>query len=109
MKARCTSIAAVALGALSFLLAPCVIPAADTLWRYVVPSPGDPHEHPPLRVLALSSEKPDDLKETVHYRGSRQRYAQLRYGNPRSVRVVVVLDEIAMRVEVLYAGPSRRK
>jgi hypothetical protein len=75
----------------------------------VVPSPGDPDEHPPLRVLALSTEKPADLKETVRYRGSRQRYAQLRYGNPRSTRVVVVLDEISAAEADLYVDADRNR
>jgi hypothetical protein len=78
-------------------------------WRYVVPSPGDPDEHPPLRVLALSGEKPDDLKETARYRGSRQRYAQLRYGNARSTRVVVVLDEISATEANLYVDADRNR
>ena len=68
-------------------------------WRYILPPPGDPFEHPPLRALALSRERPDDVKETVRYRGSRQRYAQLRYGSPGSVRVTVVLDEAGVLFE----------
>src|SRR5215470_2949375 len=109
MKMHGSCSAAVALGALALLLGPPTVPAADTTWRYVVPSPGDPDEHPPLRVLALSGEKPDDLKETVRYRGSRQRYAQLRYGNPRSTRVVVVLDEISATEADLYVDADRNR
>ena len=64
-------------------------------WRFVLPKPDDPFEHPPLRALALSRTKPDDVKEMVRYRGARQRYAQLRYGSPGSIRITVVLDEVS--------------
>jgi hypothetical protein len=98
-----------AAAALALLLNPAAVAAADTTWRYVVPPPGDPDEHPPLRVLPLSAEKPEDLKETVRYRGSRQRYAQLRYGNLRSTRVVVVLDEVSATEADLYVDADRNR
>src|SRR5262249_19466659 len=109
MRMQRACLAAAALGALSLLPVPPPAPAADTTWRYVVPPPGDPDEHPPLRVLALSGEKPDDLKETVRYRGTRQRYAQLRYGNARSTRVVVVLDELSATEADLYVDADRNR
>jgi hypothetical protein len=99
--------AAVALAAL--LLVPPTAPAVDPTWRYVVPSPGDPDEHPPLRVLALGREKPDDLEETARYRGSRQRYGQFRYGNALSTRVAVVLDEISATEADLYVDADRNR
>ena len=68
--------------------------AAAAKWRYVVPPPGDAFESPPLRSIALASAKPEDLIVKVAFRGSRQRYAQLRYGSPSSVRVTIVLDEL---------------
>jgi hypothetical protein len=108
MKTSFSFRAAEALTVLAYLLVPSAA-AADTPWRYVVPSPGDPDEHPPLRVLALSSQKPEDLKESVSYRGSRQRYTQLRYGSPRSVRVAVVLDEISATEVDLYVDADRNR
>src|SRR5207302_365345 len=78
-------------------------------WRYVVPSNGQPFDHAPLRVLALTDERPGDLKEDVPYRGKRQRYAQLRYGSPSSVRIALVLDEIAPGRMELYADAHRNR
>ncbi len=34
---------------------------ADDAWRFSVPAPGDPFEVPPMRALALTESKPDDL------------------------------------------------
>jgi hypothetical protein len=83
--------------------------AADDEWRYVVPPPGDPFEHPPLRAIALSATKPPDLEETAHYRGKQRRYAQLRFGSPTSVRVTVVVDEIGPKEVDLYVDAGRRR
>jgi hypothetical protein len=84
-------------------------PVATGDWRYVLPLPGDAFEHPPLRALSLSREKPDDVKEIVRYRGGRQRYAQLRYGSPGSVRLTVVLDEAAPGDVDLYVDSNRNR
>ncbi|HZW31240.1 MAG TPA: hypothetical protein VFF52_11065 [Isosphaeraceae bacterium] len=83
--------------------------AAPAAWRYVVPAPGDAFESPPLRALGLASEKPEDLVVKVAFRGSRQRYAQLRYGSPSSVRVTVVLDEIGPGAADLYVDANRNR
>jgi hypothetical protein len=69
-------------------------PANAESFRYVVPDPGKEFEHPPLRLLHLEAKKPDDVKESVRYRGSRQRYGQLRFGAPKSISVTVVLDDV---------------
>ncbi|MBX6316303.1 MAG: hypothetical protein IRY99_25840, partial [Isosphaeraceae bacterium] len=90
-------------------LAPAGAAAAEEAWRYVVPPPGDPFEHPPLRALALSSEKPEDVVEKVAYRGQKRRYAQLRYGSPNSVRVTVVLDESGPGAVDLYVDANRNR
>jgi hypothetical protein len=78
-------------------------------WRYVVPPPGDPFEHAPLRAVPLSETKPADVVEEVAYRGSRRHYAQLRYGSPSSVRVTVVLDEIGPYEADLYVDAGRKR
>ncbi len=83
--------------------------AAGDEWRYVLPSSGDLFEHPPLRAISLSRTKPDDVKEMVRYRGTRQRYAQLRYGSPGSVRVTIVLDELATGGADLYVDANRNR
>jgi hypothetical protein len=84
-------------------------PAGNPAYRYVVPGTNDPFHHPPLRALAMSDEKPEDLKEEVSYRGKKQRYAQLRYGNPASTRVAIVVDEIAPGEVDLYVDTHRQR
>lgn len=78
-------------------------------WHYVVPKPGEPFEYPPLRALTLSASKPADAEEKVKYRGSRQRYAQLRFGSPTSVRVTIVVDEIGSNDVDLYVDTARKR
>ncbi len=84
-------------------------PSPDSAWRFVAPPPGDAFEHPPLRALALTSEKPEDVIEKATYRGHRRRYAQLRYGSPSSVRVTVVLDDLAPGKADLYVDANRNR
>jgi hypothetical protein len=83
--------------------------AAPAAWRYVVPPPGDPFESPPLHAIALATEKPDDLIVNVSFHGRRQRFAQLRYGSPSSVRVAIVLDEISRGTADLYVDVNRNR
>jgi hypothetical protein len=78
-------------------------------WRYSVVPAGDAHEHPPLRAIALQSERPEDLKETVTYRGTQRRYAQIRYGSPGSIRVAVVLDHVSPSEVDLYVDANRNR
>jgi hypothetical protein len=78
-------------------------------WKFVVAPANDPFEHPPLRAIGLSNEKPDDLVVKTNFRGARQRYAQLRYGSASSVRVAVVLDEVARGVADLYVDLDRNR
>jgi hypothetical protein len=83
--------------------------AAPAAWQYVIPPSGSPFESPPLRAIGLSGEKPEDLVVKVSFRGSRQRYAQLRYGSPNSVRVTIVLDETSPGVADLYVDADRNR
>ncbi len=78
-------------------------------WRYVLPAPGDPFEHPPLRALGLGHERPEGVVEKAAYRGTRRRYGQLRYGSPGSVRVTLVLDEVAPGEADLYVDADRNR
>jgi hypothetical protein len=94
--------------ALALLGSPAAARAADP-WRYVVPAPGEPHEHPPPRALVLSAEKPTDLKETVRYRGRAQRYGQLTYGSPDSGPVTVAIDEVSADETDLYVDTARSR
>lgn len=76
-------------------------------WRAVVPSPPDPFANAPPLALALHTERPAGLKETVRYRGVRQRYAQLVYGRGRTAGVAIVLDEIGPGRFDLYVDANR--
>src|SRR5262245_58490197 len=76
-------------------------------WHYVVPKPGEPFAHAPLRVVALSDTRPPGLKESVRYRGARQRYARLVDSSGRTAPVVVVVDEVGPREVDLYVDADR--
>jgi len=82
---------------------------APAAWRYVLPAPGDPFEHPPVRALALGRERPEGVVEKADYRGTRRRYGQLRFGSPGSVRVTVVLDESGPGEADLYVDADRNR
>jgi hypothetical protein len=86
-----------------------VAAVAEPQWRYVVPTPGDPMEYPPLRELSLSEKKPSDLKESAHYRGNQQRYAEFRFGAVGSARVTVVLDSVSANRTDLYVDLNRNR
>jgi hypothetical protein len=96
--------------ALTLALCLALVPGGTALaggWRYVVPPPGDPFAHPPPRALALTDRKPADLKESVPYRGKRQRYAQLAYGTGRQAALAVVVDEVGPNEIDLYVDADR--
>lgn len=80
-------------------------PASD--WRYVASSEEPGFARPLFRAIALSTDKPEDLKELLTYRGPTQRYAQLRYGTASSLRVVIVLDEVSRSDFDLYVDVDR--
>ena len=66
-------------------------------------------EHPPLRELSLSEKKPPDLKESAHYRGSKQRYAEFRFGAVGSTLVTVVLDSVSAEQTDVYVDLNRNR
>jgi hypothetical protein len=104
------SLLTAALAVLCLCVAGTPAPADEAAaWRYVVPALGEAFDHPPLRALALTDERPGDLKEEVAYRGKKQRYTQLRYGSPNSVRVAIVVDEVAPGEIDLYADVHRKR
>jgi hypothetical protein len=86
---------------------PDVKDSAAPAWRFVLPAPGDPFEHPPFRALVPGREKPEDVVERVAYRGTGRRYAQVRFGSPGSVRVTIVLDEVGSGDVDLYVDANR--
>ncbi len=60
-------------------------------------------------AISLSRSKPDDVKVMIKYRGNRQRYGQIRYGSPGSIRITVVLDEAAQGDVDLYVDANRNR
>ena len=97
-------------GAIGVFLALAVAQArADETWKFVLPEPGAEHEYPPLRAIPLASEKPDDVKEKVDYRGTSRRYAQLRYGSPSAARVAIVVDQLSPGEVDLYVDLDRNR
>lgn len=79
----------------SFLIGSLTVASASAgdTWRYVVPSADDAFANPPPIVLALTDNKPSDVKIEIEDRGQRRRYAQLIYGTGRMAPVVMMLDE----------------
>ena len=69
-----------AAGFAALLVAPPGPPSSSGDWRFVAPAPGDAFDYPPLRAIALSREKPDDVPEKVTYRGHRRRSHASRCG-----------------------------
>ena len=67
------------------------------------------HSRVPLCAIGLTTEKPEDVIVKVTFRGSRQRYAQLRFGSPSSVRVTIVLDEVGRGEADLYVDANRNR
>jgi hypothetical protein len=78
-------------------------------WRYVVPADEPQIPYPVSRAILVSDEKPEDFLERVEYRGTRRRYAQLRYGSRDSVRVTLVVDELPSGEADLYVDTRRTR
>jgi hypothetical protein len=76
-------------------------------WSYVVPPQGDPLRRPQLCALPLTAERPAELKVNVEFRGAWQRYGSLRFGDPDSTRIAVVLDHRSAREIDLYVDSGR--
>ena len=73
-------------------------------WRYVA---DDDFGQAPLRYIQLEDEPPGDVEVAAVFRGSKQRFAQLRYGIPNSTRVAVVVDEIRRGESDFYVDANR--
>jgi hypothetical protein len=80
--------------------------AEDAAWRYVVPQPGEPMEHPPLVSLSLGDKAPEIVKGEPKYRGQAL-YGLLRYGSPNSPQVILVVDDAGGGDFELYVDSDR--
>jgi hypothetical protein len=83
--------------------------AGEPAWRYVADIAADSPIRPVFRFVALSTTKPEELREEVAYRGKEQKYAQVRYGSDDSRRVVVVVDEMGKGDFDLYVDANRNR
>ena len=81
--------------------------AEDTAsWRYVVPEPGQPMEHPPLVSLPLGDKPPQIVNGEPKYRG-KALYGLLRYGSLNSPQVILVVDDVGSEDFDLYVDSDR--
>jgi hypothetical protein len=62
---------------------------------------------PIARSIGLVEDRPQDLAEEIHYRGTERRYGQLRYGSENSRRIVIVVDEIGNGEFDLFVDANR--
>jgi len=62
---------------------------------------------PVSRSFPMSSQPLDDLQIQATFRGTTQRYAQVRYGNAASVRVTMIIDELPEGDFHLYVDRNR--
>lgn len=62
---------------------------------------------PIARPVGLFEDRPQDFQEKVTYRGTSQRYTQLRYGSKNSRRVVIVVDYLGEKNYDTYADLDR--
>ena len=76
-------------------------------WRYVVPPAGAALRSPQPCAIPLSAEAPADVRMNVEFRGKWQRYGMLRYGDPDSTRVALVLDHHSATEVELFVDAAR--
>ena len=76
-------------------------------WQYVEPKKGAAQEHAPPRAIPLFDLPPKGVLEEVSYRGTRRRYAQIRYGGPGTTRIAIAVDDLADGGVDLYVDADR--
>jgi len=80
-------------------------------WKYTVPESREQTTdalYPVPVAQMLTKVKPSDLNEdTAPYRGKVRRYVQIHYGNPSSIRVCFVIDELEDGTADLYVDANR--
>ncbi len=86
-------------------------PAAQSApeWQYVSESHEPGFDRPPLQKLPLTDELPENVVENISYRGTKRKYALVRYGTPNSTRVTVVVDERPDGEFDLYVDRNRNR
>jgi hypothetical protein len=81
--------------------------ASNPRWQYVVPPAGSAQRRPPLRAVPLATQRPEELTVGFEFAGDWQRFALIRYGDPDSNRVAVVLDHGSPTTADLYVDLNR--
>jgi hypothetical protein len=84
-------------------------PNTETQWKYVAETADPGFDRPVMQKVPLLDELPDNLRENIAYRGTKRKFALVRYGTPNSTRVTVVIDERADGEFVLYVDRNRNR
>ena len=75
-------------------------------WHYSDAS-GDNFARPVSRSFSMTSNPPEDLESRIEFKGTRQWFTQLRFGNEASVRVAFVVDDKGSGEFDLYVDRDR--
>ncbi len=76
-------------------------------WSYTSSSTDSGFTRPVSRSFTMTPAPPEDVEVQANWRGSKQWFCQLRYGNEASVRVTIVVDETAPGEFDLYVDRNR--
>lgn len=76
-------------------------------WRYVPSTVDNSFSRPVSRSFTMTLDPPDDVEVEAIWRGTKQWYSQVRYGNEASVRVTIVVDETAPSEFDVYVDRNR--
>jgi len=78
-------------------------------WRYVVPPDGAAQRSPPESPLLLSPQVPEGLELELDPHDHDLWFAQIRYGDPGSVRIAIAVDRRKGADPVLYVDSQRKR
>lgn len=85
-----------------------MVAVAGADWSYRVPAPGEAMECPPPAAVPLANEAPEDVMVGFEVEGH-ARYGQIRYGDPGSTRVTVLVDQLGADRAALYLDVDRNR
>ena len=87
--------------------APLLPAPTNATWSYVVPREGEAQRHPQRIALRLRDELPAELRLDLDFPGATIQFAQLRFGDPDSVRLALALVRAPGREPALYVDADR--
>lgn len=85
-----------------------MVAMAGADWSYRVPAPGEAMESPPPAAVPVANDAPEDVTVGVEIQGH-ARFGQLRYGDPGSTRVTVLVDQTGVGSAALYLDVDRNR